>query len=221
MPLISRLLRWKASRELGQCRPGVPAILAHYYHSIPCQEHNNLGTAPSMPRPRITPALLPHAIALAEASRLPRPLLRQSVFSLLYKLYSRPNRLVASVPRLPIGLVRQITSTYDAMDAMANGFAACALERISPPGKTWKPTSQPLSPAEHFRFCRALYRFELFYTLHRKGASFDDMNDWFFTKHSPWENEQLACVYSYLGIRLDQGASACTKTVGMSLLHAS
>jgi hypothetical protein len=96
------------------------------------------------------------------------------------------------------------------MDAMATGFAACAMKRISPRGgssKATSTTSVPLSPAEHFRFCRAFYRVELYYTLFRwRGGLADDVNRWFFSRHPPWENEQLACVYKYLGIRLDQGS---------------
>jgi hypothetical protein len=109
---------------------------------------------------------------------------------------------------VPAGLVPQINHTYEMMDAMATGFAACALERISSGGEAGVGAisrSAPLSPAEHFRFCRAFYRVELYATLFRGCAFADHVNRWFFLRHPPWENEQLACVYNYLGTRLDQG----------------
>ncbi|GAB1311794.1 hypothetical protein MFIFM68171_02004 [Madurella fahalii] len=163
----------------------------------------NQGVDASIIRPQVTPALLPYAIALIEASRLPRPLVGSSVMALLNKLYSRPDRRAACVLQLPTGIVQQINNTYDAMDAMATDFAACALNRISPRGRATL-TSVPLSPAEHFRFCRAFYRVELFYTLSQCRKFADYTNRWFFWRHPPWENEQLGCVDRYIGTRLDQ-----------------
>lgn len=171
----------------------------------------NHGVDGSVVRPQITRALLPEAIALMEASRLPRPLVGSSVIALLNKLYSRPDRLAACVSQLPTSLVQQINYTYDAMDAMATDYAACALKRISPRGRDTS-TSVQLSPTEHFRFRRAFYRVELFYTLFRCGSFADDLNRWFFSRHPPWENEQLGCVERYLGTRLDQGSLASLPT---------
>lgn len=130
-----------------------------------------------------------------ESWRLPRPLAGSSVFALLDKLYSRPNRLAACVPQLPAGLVRQISDTYDVVDAMATDCAACALERISSRGGAI--STAPLTPAEHFRFRRAFYRVELYYSLLRCDEFAGDVNDmgletmkrWFFWRHPPWENE--------------------------------
>ena len=126
-------------------------------------------------------------------------------------VYSRANRSAGRVPQVSAGFVPQINHTYEMMDAMATGFAACALERISSgSGAGARSTSAPLSPAEHFRFCRAFYRVELYATLFRGCAFADHVNRWFFLRHPPWENEQLACVYNYLGTRLDQGFVTCT-----------
>jgi hypothetical protein len=62
-----------------------------------------------------------------------------------------------------------------------------------------------LSPTEYFRFCCAFYRVELFCTLFRSGAFEDDMNPWFFSRHAPWGNEQLGCVYEQLEARFAEG----------------
>jgi hypothetical protein len=140
-----------------------------------------------------------------EALRLPRPLAGASVMALLDKLYSQRDHFSTYVPQLSTGHVQQIHSTYYAIDAMATDFAVCALERISPKGRVGSANT-PLSPAEHFRFRRAFYRVELFYTLFRCGAFDDNMNCWFFSRYPPWENEQLGCVSQYLRARLDQGS---------------
>ncbi|KAK3292943.1 uncharacterized protein B0H64DRAFT_476570 [Chaetomium fimeti] len=200
MPLVTRLSRRTMLRKLGHHWFPAAAFLECRHFSMSFKE--NQGVDVSIVRPQIAPALLPYKIALTEASRLPRPFVGSSVITLLDKLYSRPDRLASST-HLPVGLVQQINCTYDKMDAMVTDFAVCALKRISPRDKA-RSTSVPLSPAEHFRFCRAFYRVELFYTLFQCGAFDDDMNRWFFSRHPPWENEQLACVYQYLGTRLDQ-----------------
>ena len=195
-----------------------PAVLDRRHLSMSFRKKQRVDA--SIVRPQITPTLLPYTIALMEASRLPRPLAGSSVINLLDTLYSRPHCLAEHVRGLPTGQAQQINHTYDTIDTMVTDFAAGALDRnggaIS--------TSVSLSPAEHFRFCRAFYRVELFYTLFRSGAFDDDhmnrwflsrhppwendMNRWFFSRHPPWENEQLACVYSYLATRLDQGSLA-------------
>ena len=194
-----------------------PAVLDGRHLSMSSKKKQGVA---SMVRPQITPPLLPYTIALMEASRLHRPLVGGSVLALLDTLYSRPHCLAARVRELSAGQAQQINHTYDTIDTMVTDFAAGALDRnggvIS--------TSVSLSPAEHFRFCRAFYRVELFYTLFRSGVFDDDhinrwflsrhptwennMNRWFFSRHPPWENEQLACVYSYLATRLDQDSLA-------------
>ncbi|KAH7163516.1 hypothetical protein B0J13DRAFT_518748 [Dactylonectria estremocensis] len=65
---------------------------------------------------------------------------------------------------------------------------------------------QGLSDEELYRISRALYRFQIY------GNLFLDQEDaektgeaqkaLFFGRHSPWVNEQLACIYDYLETRL-------------------
>ncbi len=175
----------------------------HLYNDF---EENRTDHA-SIVRSQIPPTLLPYTVALMEASRLPRPLVGRSAIALLNKLYSRPDGVAARVQELPAGQAQQINHTYDIVNAMVADFATCALERVASNSGDIS-SSVSLSPAEHFRFCRAFYRVELFYTLFGCGRFNDDMNRWFFSRHSPWENEQLACVYGYLATKLDQGSPA-------------
>lgn len=204
MPLITmlKLHRLKILQRLGHQLFRAPAVLECRYFSTFKSRHIDVPTV----GPEIAPALLPYTIALMEASRLPSPLIGSSVMGLLDDLYCRPDRLAARARQLPNGFIQQINSTHEKMDAMATDFAACALQRISPKGRAMAANVPLLSPAEQFRFCRAFYRVEIFQTLFRGGAFPDNMNSWFFSRHPAWENEQLACIYSYLEIRLDQGS---------------
>jgi hypothetical protein len=163
------------------------------------------GMGPSDIGGQIKPnTLLPYAVALVDASQLPRPLVGNSVNALLDDLYYRPARLAVRAPQLPTSLLRQMIYTHSAILASATDFAALALERISLRDGAIS-TSLSLSPAELFRFCRAFYRVELFYTLFRGGALADHVNPWFFWRQPPWENDQLGCIYCYLDAKLDQG----------------
>lgn len=174
------------------------AACRHFSNEDHSTEPSNIGR-------QIYPnTLLPYAVALIEASQLPRPLFDHSVISLLNDLYYQPARLAARAPQLPNSLVRRMGYNHSVILASATDFAALALERISRrDGAT--STTLPLSPAEPFCFCRAFYRTELFYTLFRCGALADDANHWFFWRQPPWENEQLGCIYRYLEGKLDQG----------------
>ena len=176
----------------------------HFSNEGRCMDPSNIGR-------QITPnTILPYAVALIEASQLPRPLFDHSVISLLNDLYYRPARLAARAAQLPNSLVRRMNHTHSVILASTTDFAALALERISrKDGAT--STTLPLSPAELFRFCRAFYRVELFYTLFRCGALADDATRWFFWRQPPWENEQLGCIYRYLEAKVDQGLPAISK----------
>jgi len=60
----------------------------------------------------------------------------------------------------------------------------------------------PLSQAELNRFERAFYRYELYCNLFKDYnypfLSLEEQKYVFFSKFSPWENEQLDCVHGYL-----------------------
>ncbi|KAK3902172.1 hypothetical protein C8A05DRAFT_15727 [Staphylotrichum tortipilum] len=204
MPSITQLPCEMVAEILGKLdhlRFLLPALLAcrHFYTSF----KKSHGVKASILRRQITPALLPNAVALVEASRLPRPLAASSVVALLDDLHNRPASLAAWLPTIPTALVQKMGRTHDAIHALATGFATSALDCISPPSAPAGTATEAaaLSPLEYFRFCRAFYRVDLFYTLFRGGSFESDMNPWFFSRHSLWENEQLGCVYEYLEAR--------------------
>ena len=182
-----------------------PTLLAcrHFYTSFK-ESH---GIEASILRRQITPALVPHAVALMEASRLPRPFIASSVADLLDDLYNQPACLAARLPMLPPNLIRQMGRTHEAIHALAIDFATSAQDCIPPrdAASTGASTRIALSSLEYFRFCRAFYRVDLFYSLFRTGSFGDSMNPWFFSRHPPWENEQLGCIYEYLDARFARG----------------
>jgi hypothetical protein len=100
--------------------------------------------------------------------------------------------------------------TYDAVHALASGFAAGALENVSRRSASLRSA---LSPTEWFRFCRAFYRVELFYAIFRDGLieTIVMANNWFFVRFPPWEIEQIGCVSEYLEARFAEGRSASIK----------
>ena len=67
------------------------------------------GIRPTKTGPEITPdALLPDAVAVIEASQLPRPLVGSSVSALLDDLYCQPVRLASRASQLPTSLARRM-----------------------------------------------------------------------------------------------------------------
>ncbi|KAK4465897.1 hypothetical protein QBC42DRAFT_283058 [Cladorrhinum samala] len=181
--------------NLDHLRFLAPAALAcrHFYTSFK-ESH---GVEVSILRRQITPDVLPYSVALMEAARLPRPLTASAVRTLLDNLYNQPAGVAARLPKFPKALIKKMGRTHDAIHTLARSFARSALRGISP--QSASSTSINLSPSEYFRFCSAFYRAEMFYKLFQGPAFEDNMHAaLFFSRHPPWENEQLGCIYEYL-----------------------
>jgi hypothetical protein len=157
---------------------------------------------------QITPALLPYVVTLARIWSLkpmhsPRT---DAARPLLDELHDRPKRLRARFATLPRDVIRCLSLNHDVIHEFAIDFSLTALSNIS--------SSNPpreLSPSEYFRFCQGFYRFELCCALSQlsnPGPFEEEMYGWYFLRHAPWENEQLACVYQYLQARFSKGSSA-------------
>ena len=167
-------------RNLDHLRFLPQALLACRHFSTSFQESH--GVEASILRRQITPTLLPHAVALMEASRLSRPLDDAgALVGLLDELHRFPARLAARASTLPPAVLRVMGRTRDAIHALATGFATSARQGISPSATT----RVVLTPTEYFRFCRAFYRVELFYTLFRDSAFEDSLNLLFFGRTTP------------------------------------
>ncbi|OTA99707.1 hypothetical protein M426DRAFT_268916 [Hypoxylon sp. CI-4A] len=186
-------------RNLDDLRYLAPALLScrHVYNSYKEFPHIDATVLCS----QVTMALVPYAVAVAEASNLPRPRLENSVCKLLDKLYSDPAKLTEYLWKMPPNVLRAMVETHEAVLYFANSFAANAWDQISPENSS--TTKLVLSPQEHFRFYRSFYQIELFYRLFRgpdpiaNGIFRKGMNSWFFWRLPPWVIEQMFSAYEF------------------------
>ncbi|KDN60283.1 hypothetical protein CSUB01_09768 [Colletotrichum sublineola] len=178
---------------------------------LPCELVAGIET--EIVRRHVTPALIPYAFAAVEAHRLPRPREGADVQLLLNTLHDEPAQLTARFPSMPRALLQRMARTHDVIYGFAYKFATEAWHRFHGDEEGSTFTSVTLSPTEYFRFCRAFYRVELFYNLFSEKVLIVDrqiqssgvkegINPWFFSKHTPWENEQLGCVHDFLEAEL-------------------
>jgi hypothetical protein len=213
MPLITSLpceVIAGVLRNLDNVSYLLPSILTcrHFYSSF----KENPGLELDILRRQVTPALLPYSIAVMEASQLPRPRTAASIQSLLDTLYNEPALLVSRARKMPLDTVLKMGRTHDIIESLAVGFASDAWTLLGQkePGLSG---SLVLSSTEFFRFCRAFYRVELYFSLFRgdqdqmNGDFEDGQTQWFFSKHPPWVNEQLACVHDFLEKKVSEGES--------------
>ena len=60
------------------------------------------------------------------------------------------------------------------------------------------------SDLEKMRLQRALYRIEMWHMIYTRGEPVDaiDARDWILLRFSPWEIDEIGCVYDFLARRL-------------------
>lgn len=195
-------------RKFDNVRFLPPSILTcrHFYSSF--KEHPDVKY--EVLRRQVTSDLLPYAVAVMEASRLPHPLTGASIQGILDALYNEPAKLVTQLRTVPLPVLLKMGQTHDVIQSLAADFATDAWTLLSQtdPGVSGNLV---LSPKESFRFRRAFYRVELFFNLYRsRGVGLSDSfsdSDYrrFLSKHPPWENEQLGCVHDYLEKKFSEG----------------
>ncbi|EPE32077.1 hypothetical protein GLAREA_12159 [Glarea lozoyensis ATCC 20868] len=154
-------------------------------------------------RRQLTPALIPYSVAVMEASRIPRPHSDASIQALLATLYDEPEELTAPARfnQIPEPYLLEMIRTQVIIERFVNDYATEAwslLEKEDPN----LPSNVMLSEAEHTRFCRAFYRLELFSTLFPSSINGADSyrkgTNWFMSRYSPWESEQITSIYYFL-----------------------
>ncbi|KAF6818681.1 hypothetical protein CPLU01_13258 [Colletotrichum plurivorum] len=216
MPLITDLpceLVASVLASLDDLRSLCSALLAsrHIYASFKAVP----GIEASVIRRQVTPGLVPYAIAVLEASRLPRQrhLItglvsadRKATIRLLDELNGRHTELLAGLSSMPRSDLRKISDMHRLIHTLSIDFANTAWSRICGGNCAKAVTGVVLSADEYHRYCRSFYRAELFYSLFRfTGGNADIVNpseaimDYkFFAPYPPWENEQLCCVNEFL-----------------------
>jgi hypothetical protein len=151
---------------------------------------------------QIPSALLPFALAVHNVSQL-RDWEPSSACALLDDLYSTslPEALVR-ISRLKLSDAVRISQMHSIVQGFCDKFAASAFKELY--GTDAAHERLVLSSDENFRIMRALYRAELYWGLFARESntkfhsSVAIMKNGFFDRHSPWANEQLACVHDFL-----------------------
>ncbi|RMJ12571.1 hypothetical protein CDV36_007766 [Fusarium kuroshium] len=202
-----------------------PVVLSHRIF------YSALLDTPSLPldilRSQIPENLLPLAIAAYTSQKSVRDLHGLDAESFLTKCYDTP---LVGLLHLSLDQAIQVGRIDDALSELREEFTLCSLRRLYGVNSD-EPISddQGLSAGEEYRISRALYRFQIYRNLFLdkevldkeqdlfpSGYGDDDYYDdeeedtkpekkqkkLFFDRHSPWVNEQLACVYDYLETRL-------------------
>lgn len=195
-------------RELGNIRFLLPCLLTcRYFYS--CFKAD-LHLAADILEQQLTPALVPYAIAVLEASQL-NPRTGPLVLELLKTFIKEPSKLRSQFRTLPVPLLVKMGKLHDPIQSLATQFADHAWAHIINDQGSQTDRNICLSPTENYRFCRAFYKFELFCNLFRSTmptgfvSVSDEERRWFFAQYGPWENEQLASVHDFLELKFSEG----------------
>lgn len=160
-------------------------------------------------RKTINPRLIPEVVAVLDSTRFhlgkvkfrvpDDPWTKDEVYRLLGHYFQRQSVSV----KWKLADALAVSEIYEHVRYFVDDFASSALSEYLVSGdKELSPS--PLSSNERCRLEGVFLRLELFCNLFReraqKQARFtpDELSDIFFSKFSPWENEQLACVNDYL-----------------------
>ena len=180
-------------KNLGDLDSLESAILTcrHFYVSY----HESHGVEATILSRQITPALLPYSIAQIGAEHL----VVHNTAPLLNDLETKPaSYWVEKLAELSKSEKKKMSRLYCMVETMAMEFGARAWEHI--PNTPEACPRFVLLPSEYFRFCRIFYRVELCTSICSKNEFGNQgCSSWFLQRYPPWENEQMACVYEYLG----------------------
>lgn len=160
---------------------------------------------PSLPldilRAQISPDLLPVAITAYKSEKSQRV---GNVETFLRECSVDGGRL-----QLSLAQALQVGRLDDALSELRGMFVQASLGRLYGGDGAFK-----ISATETFRISRALYRFQIYRNLFLdrevdmfsgESESNTDEKSMFFDMHSPWVNEQMACVYDYVETQLTGG----------------
>ncbi|KAF5987795.1 hypothetical protein FCOIX_849 [Fusarium coicis] len=197
-----------------------PILLSHRIF------YSALLDTPSLPvdiiRSQIPDNLLPLAFTAFKSQKSVRETNCISVQEFLTHHYNNSARNVdGSQLHLTVGEATEVVRVNDALSGLRDEFSLCSLRSLHGVNQDASLKSgQGLSPGEYYRISRAFYRFQIYRNLfldkeqeldlfpsydddQNEDLSFDkELKKLFFDRHSPWVNEQLACVYDFLETRV-------------------
>jgi hypothetical protein len=137
--------------------------------------------------------VLPEAVAVLESSRTNSWSRQKAADFISRHLHNR------TVPPLSWTLsdALSVSKFYHHVHFFTADFATKTLASVP-----CEREAAPLSQAEIARIERAFYRYEIYCNVFRDYKhplySLEEQKEKVFSKFSPWENEQLACIHDYL-----------------------
>ena len=155
---------------------------------------------------QIHPSLMDNALATLQSSRM--TIWNKETVNDLFRLYTSGGTLSQS-PRWGLRDASILSETHGHVQFFANSFATHALSH-NPVIDLLEMKPNMASLNELIRIERSLYRFQFFCALSNERMRFQGHNfrtfvvqdqEWGrlrFRGFTPWENEQLACICSYL-----------------------
>lgn len=152
----------------------------------------------------LDPELLTIAVATELVRDLPKPrtglAVRDFVDGLVYDL--RQARAVQELKRMDIHRLLNLRRTQEAIVDLAFDFAENAYQMFDFSEYTiaYDEADVGLSPAEATRFCRALYRTQLYLEAFDDDSpqTIEEGQVWLIMSFAMFEIEQIACVFDYL-----------------------
>ncbi|KAF4341121.1 hypothetical protein FBEOM_4991 [Fusarium beomiforme] len=197
-----------------------PVLLSHRIF------YSALLDTPALPldilRNQISDDLLPLAVTAFKSQKSIREASGTSVEVFLTNCYDNPLQNVdGDQLHLSVGQALEVIRVNNALLDLRDEFALCSLKKLHGINQDESLSSNHgLSPGETYRISRAFYRFQIYRNLfldekqgidlfpsHQYDKTEDlspekELKRLFFDRHSPWVNEQLACIYDFLEARL-------------------
>jgi hypothetical protein len=159
--------------------------------------------------------ILPYAIAVVKSTDSYRLQFsfsadEEDIDDILQQLHTHlldRNALEEALRALSLPECAFLSASYSAVNVLRNAYAKEIIPLFTTQFEI--PLNPTLSPVEAFRIDRALLRHTLMCNLFTRydGAKLIQAESIFFTKFSPWVNEQLFCVYTFMEHKVSEGKS--------------
>lgn len=146
------------------------------------------------------PDLLPLAVATELVREVPHPRTGHDVRKFVDSLIYDPKNVTQTIKRMDMSSLLSMRQAEGAVFDLAFDMAEEAYKQFDFDEYViaYEQANVGLSPAEALRFCRAVYRTQLYFEAFPDEASVREGQIWLLTSFAMFEIEQIACVYDYL-----------------------
>ncbi|KAI5457107.1 hypothetical protein BGZ63DRAFT_365648 [Mariannaea sp. PMI_226] len=161
-----------------------------------------------MLRLQVPENLLPLAVAAYTSQKSFRDRNGIDPVKFMAEHYDKPFASLGGSYHISLDQALYISRLDDALNDMRNDFCTASLYKLHDLSREFPmpPELRRLSDGEFYRISRAMYRFHIYGNLFLDGEDAEQYDEShkaaFFDCHSPWVNEQLACVCDFLETKL-------------------